>query len=272
MTKKRDTGLAKKALLVLLIGMFLYSGFQLVSTWLEYRQNQEAYEATREEFVVIEMPERVEPVNPPDAGIPHAGGEVPDQTYTGPLWDLKVSIDFNGLRTVNREVIGWIMVPDTAINYPIMKAADNQKYLTRALNGRYNKLGSIFMDYRNRSDYSDPNTIIYGHYTKNGSMFGSLHAYKKEEYLDAHRYVYIITEEGTRIYEIFSAKVADVDDDVFNFDLKKDPEYKDILTLSTCTTSGRVNERFVIQGKRIYEEGEAGGAGSFLHQVVAKRY
>jgi sortase B len=243
----------KKALLLLLIAVFLYSAFQLVSSLLEYNENQRAFEDVREEFVQVEIPE------PPDAGIPHAGGEVPEQTFTEPMWDMDVNIDFEGLKAINRQVIGWIMVPDSPINYPIMKAADNQKYLTRALDGKYNKLGSIFMDYRNKSDYSDQNTIIYGHYTKNGSMFGSLHSYREEEYLDTHRYVYIITEEGTRIYEIFNAFVADVFDDIYyNLDQRKESQDGDIITLSTCTTSGRVNERFVVQGKRIYEDDMSG--------------
>lgn len=254
MTKDRNAAenknarLAKRALLLLLVAVFLYSAFQLLNSLMEYNENRRAYEDVREEYIQVEIPKTPEP------GIPHAGGEAPDQTYTGPLWDMNVSIDFEGLKSVNKQVVGWIMIPDSPINYPIMQAADNQKYLTRALNGKYNKLGSIFLDYRNKNNFNDPNTIIYGHYTKNGSMFGSLHSYKKEEYLDTHRYVYIITEEGTRIYKIFSARVADVFDDVYDFDLQKNSKEKDIITLSTCTTSGRENERFVVQAKRIYED------------------
>jgi len=251
MNKNRNTRILKKILLVLLIAVFLYSAFQVIDILMEYNENELAFEEVRDEFVEVETPQ---PKEPPDAGIPHAGGQGSEQTYTEPLWDMDVKIDFAGLKAINRQVIGWIMVPDSPINYPIMKAADNQKYLNRTLHGKYNVLGSIFMDFRNKSDYSDPNTIIYGHNVRNGAMFGSLHQYKNEEYLDSHRYVYIITEEGTRVYEIFSAFVTDIYDDVYDFDLQRGSADKDIITLSTCTSSGRVNERYVIQGKQIFQD------------------
>ena len=96
-------------------------------------------------------------------------------------------VDFDQLRQQNEDVTAWLYLPDSVINYPVLQHGDNDYYLTRQIDGSYNKNGSIFMDYRNASDFSDRNTIIYGHHMRTGNMFGKLVNFKKRQLLSAAR-------------------------------------------------------------------------------------
>ncbi len=86
-------------------------------------------------------------------------------------------VDFAALQKVNPDVVGLIYQKDTIINYPIMHGSDNDQYLHSDINKKYSVSGSIFMDYRNSADFSDFNTIVYGHHMHDGSMFKSLRGY-----------------------------------------------------------------------------------------------
>lgn len=176
-------------------------------------------------------------------------------------------IDLDALREVNPDVIGWILVPNTHINYPIMQGEDNDFYLNHTWKKVKNAVGSIFMEYRNYPDFADFNTILYGHNMNNNSMFGDLDKYRGTWYTSQNPYVYIVNDEGIFRYQIFSYHRAPVDSFVYgvsfnqretreNFitsaleaaedDLGIVPEFSDrILTLSTCTGSTH-EKRFVV--------------------------
>lgn len=96
----------------------------------------------------------------------------------------QVYVDFAALEGVNSDIVAWLYGADTGLNYPIVQAEDNDYYLYRLLDGTWNKNGTIFMDYVNRSDFSDQNTLVYGHHMKSGAMFGALVQYKKQEFYD----------------------------------------------------------------------------------------
>ena len=89
------------------------------------------------------------------------------------------AVDFKSLQEINKEAVAWIFDPGVIINYPVAKAADNDFYLRRNLKGESSNAGTLFMDYRNRGDFSDWNTIIYGHNMKSGTMFASLLSYQE---------------------------------------------------------------------------------------------
>ena len=96
--------------------------------------------------------------------------------------------------SVCKEIIGWIYSDGTPINYPIVQTTNNEYYLRRLIDGTYNQAGSIFMDYKNSSDFSDYNTIIYGHNMKNDSMFGTLTSYESQDYYNEHKEMYLYSE------------------------------------------------------------------------------
>ena len=180
-------------------------------------------------------------------------------------------MDLESLRQVNPDVVGWILIPDTAVNYPLMQGQDNDYYLTRTWEKKSNSAGSIFLEYLNSSLLTDFNTIVYGHNMKNGSMFAELLHYRKPEYRDAHPYIYIRSDQGVYRYEVFSAYLADVDS--FTYDLRFPstearaqflssaadnsdfscdvrPETTDrVLTLSTCSAAGDYSTRWVVHAR-----------------------
>ena len=95
-------------------------------------------------------------------------------TEEDPNLETMAAINLEALRQVNPDVIGWVMIPDTKINYPILQGTDNDYYLGHTWQGVKNSVGSIFMEYRNTPDFTDYNTILYGHNMNDGSMFANL--------------------------------------------------------------------------------------------------
>lgn len=166
-------------------------------------------------------------------------------------------LNLRDLRAVNPQVAGWIYIPDTKVNYPILHGEDNDYYLTHTWEGNSNACGSIFLEAMNSARFTDFNTIIYGHNMKNGSMFSTLHDYVDLSFWEQHPYVYLVTDEGVVRYEIFSSYDAGVNSQAYGLSFHKVqtreefiqaavensdidvgivPEVTDrILTLSTCT-------------------------------------
>lgn len=187
-------------------------------------------------------------------------------------------VDFEALQAENSDTVAWIRFEEPAvISYPVVKGMDNDLYLTKTFTASDNKLGAIFMDYRNASSFSNRNTIIYGHNLKvGGEMFSQLNEYADEAFYKEHPYFYIYTPDGkTRMYEVFMAGV--VSDQAENYTMKFESDdaylnYLDtcrkssayqtgaslsagsrIVTLSTCTNV-RDDERFIVQGVLVTEE------------------
>ncbi len=130
-----------------------------------------------------------------------------------------VSADLTEINKINDEVVGWINIPNTSINYPIVKHADNSFYLTHSFDKSKNKAGWVFMDYRNNINFDDKNTIIYGHNRLDGSMFGSLSNLTQKDYLNSQDHlIYLSTPEANYVYEIFSLYHIDTTDDYLKID------------------------------------------------------
>lgn len=127
-------------------------------------------------------------------------------------------IDFDALKAKNPDVVGWIYQKDTIINYPVMRGASNDTYLHADLNKKYSVSGSIFMDYRNKADFSDFNTIVYGHHMHDGSMFKSLRGYTKEDdYFDKHKSFELITPTGKYHLMVFSSYITSATSDAYRY-------------------------------------------------------
>lgn len=106
-------------------------------------------------------------------------------------------IDFEELKKINPDTIGWIRIPDTNIDYPIVQNDNNDTYLHTDFNGQESVFGAIYLDFESDSDLQGYNNVIYGHNMKNGSMFQDLVHYKDEQYFKDHRYFEIYTPERT---------------------------------------------------------------------------
>lgn len=117
---------------------------------------------------------------------------------------IMLKAKFAALRETNPDVIAWITVPDTLIDYPIVQTSDNDYYLDHSFTGAKLASGTIFADYRNESDLTDQNTVIYGHNMASGSMFANLAKFKGSGFFSRTPYIYVQTENGIYVYRVFS--------------------------------------------------------------------
>ncbi|MDO4283406.1 MAG: class B sortase [Clostridia bacterium] len=182
-------------------------------------------------------------------------------------------IDFEKLESMNSDVVGWITIKGTAIDYAILQSYDNDFYLRRSIDKNYSWFGWPFMDYRNSGDFTDRNTIIYGHNIKTGLMFADLQDLQAGKYGDSVD-IYIYTKDKNRVYKVFSTYIVDpesyylttnfADDEAYNNFLNTLKERSTInfnvavgapdriLTLSTCTSDS--TRRIVVHAKLYLEE------------------
>lgn len=119
-------------------------------------------------------------------------------------------IDFNALAQTNPEVVGWIYVPGTNINYPVVQATDNSKYLNTLFDGTSNASGAIFLDYEDTAPgMVDQQTTIYGHHMNDGSMFNVISGTTDQATFDSIEYVYYITRDATYKLRPLATKVVE---------------------------------------------------------------
>lgn len=191
----------------------------------------------------------------------------------------ELELKFKELAKMNEDIVAWINVDSTAVDYPVVLGDDNDYYLNHGLDGNWNIAGSIFMDFRNRGDGSDRNMIMYGHHMKNGSMFKGLIAFKDPEFYKNHGKITFETPNGEENWQVFSAYVTSTDfyyietyfenDESFDYFVdsvaKKSMHGYDenskgierIMTLSTCSYEFK-NARFVVHA-RLLDENSQGG-------------
>lgn len=204
------------------------------------------------------------------------GVEVNEDEITS---ETPLTKDFESLRTINSDTVGWLTVNNTSVDYPVVQASDNDYYLKRSFYKKVNGAGWIYMDYRNSIENLNNNTVIYGHNMRGTSklMFTTLEKYAKQENWYTNPKNQIIkfdTINASMNWQIFSIYVAEPDTNVDNYtqtkfatekifqdflDLQKSKSIYDfnvevtsndkILTLTTCTEKG--TKRLVVQAKLI---------------------
>lgn len=187
-TKKKNN-LLFTIVLLFLLAVMVVSGIMIIRQLLEYSTGDNRYQDVVE-GAVTEIPE--EP-----------GSTVPVRPQL---------VNFDQLRKQNEEVVGWLYSKETVINYPVVQAKDNDYYLTHLFDRTENKMGAVFMEYKNQPDVSDKNTILYGHHMKNGSMFASLIDYQEQAYYEQHPELYYATPEGDYHFEVYAGFLAEADE------------------------------------------------------------
>ena len=119
------------------------------------------------------------------------------------------NLDWESLSKENEDIYAWIYIPGTLVDYPIVQhPTDDSYYLNHNIDGSYGKPGCIYTEKINSKDFTNYNTVIYGHNMKNGDMFGSLHDYEDNTFFEENPYVYVYTKENVFVYEIFAAYIA----------------------------------------------------------------
>lgn len=240
--KRARFNVASSVVLVVAVCVFVFSLYQLVSMLVPYYSGGKIYD------------------------------EIKDLAITADEDGSGFQVDFDALMKENSDTVAWIRFDEPAIiSYPVVKSADNNEYLTKTFTANDNKLGAIFMDMRNSSDFSDRNTFIYGHHLNvGGEMFSELLEYESESFCKDHPNFYIYTPDGhVRTYTVFSAGVVKDTADNYKIEYASDAEYEEylklcqdssnytvdvelnaqsqIVSLSTCTNV-RDDERFLVQG------------------------
>lgn len=229
----------RKLAVLICLALFLFSGFQLFSQWRESRHSDRVYSELSQE------------------SLSSAGAQ-----------DNLPSVDFGILTETNPDAVAWLYCPD-GISYPVVRGDDNSYYLDHLFDGSQGSAGCLFLDSRSSADFSDRNSVIYGHHMKDGSMFGTLEKYREQSYYDEHPVMYLITPETTYRVALFAAYTADTRDDAWKLEFSDDSRFSlwlesavsrsavesgitpgtddRILTLSTCSYDFD-DARFVVLG------------------------
>ena len=224
----------------------------------DYGEGESSYTEIEQYVWVEEAPE--------DSGDEEQNGSQSGEGEPDLRWP---AVDFDALSEINSDIVAWIYIEDTEINYPVVQGTDNQYYLKRLFNGKWNGSGCIFLDSRNSADLSERHSIIYGHHMKNGTMFSGLTEYKKQGFYEGHPVVWLMMLEQNVRVENFAGYVARVSDKAWEIALGSDVEFRErmeeakerscfkseitpavtdrIVTLSTCNYEFD-NARFVLLG------------------------
>ena len=180
-------------------------------------------------------------------------------------------LDFEALLAYNSDIVGWIRIPNTSISYALVQAEDNSKYLRHLLDLTWNEFGWPFLDYKNSPDFTDKNTVIYGHNIVSGLMFADLaNIYNGSLGNDVTINIYR-SDYRLLTYKVFSAYVYDPEMYYLTTNFANDEQYSTylntmssrsainfnqtvgvddtIITLQTCTSDTK--RRIIVHAKLI---------------------
>lgn len=290
--KKRATfgDIMRTLLMLISLVVFIFSGYTLYGYYKEYQKSSQEYDNLEAQFFIEEEEEeseKLEALGSDDLVFDELEDDevIQNQSFSGKemvaIWEngkevtvptMKNPIDFEELGKVNEDIIGWLRIRALDISYPIVQGEDNDYYLHRTFEGVENIAGCIFANCDNSSDFTDQNTLIYGHNMKNGSMFGKLKNFQEEETFNKSKFFWVFTEDLIYQYRIFSAMTVDkvgINYQTFFAEAEEFPKFKEqafqnsvvknsevslsyddrIVTLSTCT--GNDATRFVVMGKLV---------------------
>lgn len=273
-----------KLLTILLSLALLVVVAALAHSWLVTRQAQREYDRLAEEVnrlqdqlddnAIVVPEEKKESVEtqteePLDTTLSQAGIDPP-----------KKNLDWQALKRVNPDIYAWICIPGTKVDYPLLQhPSDDTYYLKYNMDGTRGYPGCIYTEKENQKDFTDFNTVIYGHNMRDQSMFASLHNYEKGDFFANNPYIYVYTENKVLAYEIFAVwpagdahilktndfstekgRAAYLADILKNYeacgnmrsDVKVNTE-SHLLTLSTCI-KGKPRNRLLVQAVLVNED------------------
>jgi len=194
----------------------------------------------------------------------------------------ELEVDIAALQeSTNPDIYAWIYIPDTKVNYPVLQhQTDDSYYLNYNIDGTKGYPGCIYSEKKyNSKDFSDSNTVLYGHNMKNGTMFGSIHKYEDRQFFEEHPYIYVYTPERLLVYHVFAAYEHGNEHLLYNHNFSDSESFRwyfedvmtersmtsnfledieltgeeKIITLSTCINN-KPTKRYLVQGVLLNEE------------------
>lgn len=261
----------RKIAMIILLAVFLVSTALLLRQLLDNSSGEASYRTAQEIAANVPQTQREEPVLPvTDSEAQPVSRWVPAAVEDDPYMEEMAAINLAALREVNPDVVGWIRIPDTGIDYPLMQGEDNEFYLKHTWEKEPNSVGSVFLEYQNSADLTDYNTIVYAHNMNSGAMFSDLELFALKKYWEDRPYVYVVTDGGVYRYEIFAFFQPEVESLTYGMNPQRDdtkekflnlamenawydtgvrPAITDrILTLSTCSGAD-YDFRYVVQAR-----------------------
>nr|WP_300003941.1 class B sortase [Tissierella sp.] len=188
--------LLKRIVLFLAIIIFSLSAYKVASYFLSSMDNKKAYKNISKEYKAAES--------------------------------IEETSNLDLLKEKNENIVAWLDVPSTNINYPVVKGSDNDFYLTHDMEDKKSIHGSIFMDYRNLAK-DDRNLVIYGHYMKDGTMFKDLINYKEETFFKDNPDIFVDLGGEKERYEIFSVVLTTGDSGYIDIDFSSEESFLDYI-------------------------------------------
>ena len=246
--------------LVLLLGVLVFSSVKIITYLKDQKNAQASQDNMNNEFV------QPTPTPDPDDGEDTDKDKDKDKTEVVSQPEHKGKIDFAAMREKYPDVVGWIYGANTGLDWPIVQTAEEggEYYLYRDIDGKDNKNGTVFLDWRCASDFSTQNNMIYGHNMKTGLMFAPLIKYKSQAFFDAHPYLYLYTPSQTYKVHLFAGMETPHDSEVNSYNLSSSYLQEcinsstfnsglgvptgNILTMSTCDYD-YANARYVLLGE-----------------------
>lgn len=197
--------LLKRIVLFFAIIVFALSAYRVGSYLLSSNDNKTTYRDIKNEYKAVDSVDAVD-------------------TASG----LKEKSNLDLLKEENKNIVAWLDVPNTNIDYPVVKGEDNDFYLTHDMEDKKSIHGSIFMDYRNMVQ-NDKNLVIYGHYMKDGSMFKDLINYKEKDFFNNNKDIFIDVDGEKERYEIFSVVLTTGDSGYIDIGFDSDESFLDYI-------------------------------------------
>lgn len=146
-------------------------------------------------------------------------------------------IDFDELRAINEDIVAWIQIPRIGVDYPVVQGKDDEPYLHYTFDGIANKAGSIFLDYRNRADFTDSKVILYGHNMKDGSMFSNLKKYQDADFRKEQGKVLLYLPDKVLECVIVEWRRVSVRDSIYEVEQEEGKNVLEQIILSTCSSA-----------------------------------
>lgn len=258
----------KKTVLVLITFTLVIavagSGFWLVHYFIDSREQKETYKTLAEEFVLESTP-TPESTTPAENSSPTENSSEPAETVS--LTTAPPRHDLTALSSENPDCVGWLTIPDTGIDYPVMHTPDDpEHYLRRDFYGESASGGTPFLDGRNLAEAENQNLILYGHNMMDGSMFKPLISYLEPSFRETHKEIYLELSEKQYQYEVFAVVETNTQCSLYQHtdlsDPATEPDFRaailketdlegvhqapGYLTLSTCNNGGGNSRVLVI--------------------------